>query len=165
MCRWVVDVINGRFKRDFKLLRQDYFNTTLRNLFPDFKIADALINSFREPVTDNVDAEMILNSINQRINIPNHLYNYVNDNNLNRRRIAFVAIDANQELDYFPRLTESELKLFTLGSYQLKLAKSYCAEHLHNGLYIIEIKRDDLVGDLQRYNMPQNVWLLYGLAM
>lgn len=76
-----------------------------------------------------------------------------------------MAIDANQELDYFPRLTESELKLFTLGSYQLKLAKSYCAEHLHNGLYIIEIKRDDLVGDLQRYNMPQNVWLLYGLAM
>lgn len=162
LCRWVVEVINGRFKRDFKLLRQDYFNTTLRNLFPDFKIAGALINSFREPVTDNVDAQMILDSINQRINIPNHLYNYVNDKNLNRQRIAFVAIDVNQQLDYFPRLTESDLKLFTLGSYQLKLAKSYCAEHLHNGLYIIEVKRDDLIGDLQRYNMPQNVWLLRG---
>lgn len=162
LCRWVVEVINGRFKRDFKLLRQDYFNTALRNLFPDFKIAGALINSFREPVRDNIDAEIILGLVNERINMPNHLYNYVTENNLNRQRIPFIAIDANQELDFFPHLMESDLKIFTLGSYQLKLAKSYCAEHLNNGLYIIEIKRDDVTGDLQRYHMPQNVWLLRG---
>lgn len=39
MCRWVVEVVNGRFNRDYKLLRQDYFNSTLHNLFPDFRIA------------------------------------------------------------------------------------------------------------------------------
>lgn len=32
MCRWVVEVVNGRFKRDFKLLRQKYFNR-LKYLF------------------------------------------------------------------------------------------------------------------------------------
>lgn len=74
MCRWVVEVVNGRFKRDYKLLRQDYFNSTLHNLFPDFRIACALINAFHVPIVDNVNAVAILNTINQRIQMPNKIY-------------------------------------------------------------------------------------------
>lgn len=48
----------------------------------------------------------------------------------------------------------------TLGSYQLKLAKSYCGEHLRNGLYTIEVFRDNSV--LRLSNVPPNVWLLRG---
>lgn len=163
ICRWVIEVINGRFKRDFKLLRQDYFNSTLTNAFTDFKIAGALLNAFRDPVTDNVNAEFILNKIHQNINLPNHLFNYVNENNLNRQRVAFMRIDANElELQDFPRVTEHDIKMFALGSYQVKLAKSYCGEHIQNGLYMIEVFGEDARGDMQLYNMPQNSWLLRG---
>lgn len=32
LCRWVVEVVNGRFKRDFKLFRQRYFNNASTHL-------------------------------------------------------------------------------------------------------------------------------------
>ena len=44
--RWVVESINGRFKRDFKLFRNKIFNKNVPYVFEDFKIAAALINYF-----------------------------------------------------------------------------------------------------------------------
>lgn len=156
-----MEVVNGRIKRDSKLLRQGYFNTTLRNLFPDFRIASALINAFQVPIVDNVNAAEILNNISQRMHMPNHLFEYVNDRQLNRQRIAFVRLDANDpQLQEFPHLTETDIAMLALGSYQLKLAKSYCAEHINNGLYFIEVYRDNYLADIDIYNMPTNVWLL-----
>lgn len=162
MCRWVVEVVNGRFKRDYKLLRQDYFNSTLQNLFPDFRIACTLINAFHVPIVDNVNAVAILNTINQRIQMPNNLYEYAEDKQLNRHRVAFIRLDANDpQLEDFPNLSENDVTMLSLGSYQLKLAKSYCAEHINNGLYLIEIYQDYGLADFDEYNMPHNnVWLL-----
>lgn len=37
-CRWVVELINGRMKRDFNLFRQEYFNMVGRHLMKDFII-------------------------------------------------------------------------------------------------------------------------------
>lgn len=71
--RWMVEVINGRFKGDFKLFRQDYFNRALGHMFKDFQIAAALLNSFHEPITDSVNAATFVDIINERMNRPNHL--------------------------------------------------------------------------------------------
>lgn len=69
ICRWVVEVVNGRFKRDFKLFRQDYFNTASKHLMKDFEIAAALINRFHPLISDRSDAREILNIINEKMYI------------------------------------------------------------------------------------------------
>ncbi|KAH9635438.1 hypothetical protein HF086_006375 [Spodoptera exigua] len=53
ICRWVIEVINGKFKRDYKLLIQTYFNNTCRNVMTDFRIAAALVNVFHKLITNN----------------------------------------------------------------------------------------------------------------
>ncbi|KAF9809419.1 hypothetical protein SFRURICE_003516 [Spodoptera frugiperda] len=59
LCRWVVEVLNGRFKRDYKLLRQDFFNRVSLHLMDDFRIAAALINRFHPLIQDRPDAQEI----------------------------------------------------------------------------------------------------------
>ncbi|XP_041988982.1 uncharacterized protein LOC121740371 [Aricia agestis] len=43
ICRWVVEAVNGHFKRDFKLFRQEYFHRSLPHMMDNFKIAAALL--------------------------------------------------------------------------------------------------------------------------
>lgn len=162
ICRWVVEAVNGKFKNRFKLLRQKYFNRTLPNMFTDFKIGAAIINAFYRVAIDNVHAPEILSIIQSQINTPNLLNNYVQIKNLNRQRVAFVPMAANTpHFEDFPRLSENDVFLFALGSYHIKLAKSYCAEHLRNGVYHIELYRETELRDLHLCNILQrNVWLV-----
>ena len=53
LCRWVVETINGRFKRDFKIFRYRVFNRALPSTMTDYKIAAVLINAFQEPYDDS----------------------------------------------------------------------------------------------------------------
>ncbi|KAH9635586.1 hypothetical protein HF086_012255 [Spodoptera exigua] len=46
ICRWVVEAVNGHLQRDFKLLRQDYFNESVPNMMQNFQIAASLLNRF-----------------------------------------------------------------------------------------------------------------------
>ncbi|CAG9567648.1 unnamed protein product [Danaus chrysippus] len=144
MCRWVVEVINGRFKRDFRLLRNIHSNRALSNMFDYFKIAAALLNSYHVVVDNNVHARDFIDIINERINIPNRLADIVITNNYNRRRAHFEPMRAEMpQFNDFPRMTEEELTLFALGSYQLKQARSYYAEHVHpEGAFTIELARN-----------------------
>ncbi|KAJ8728525.1 hypothetical protein PYW07_006221 [Mythimna separata] len=66
-------------------------------------------------------------------------------------------------LEDFPELTDDDIILFALGTYHIKLAKSYCAEHIRNGIYYIELFRENQLTDLPRYNIREdNVWLIRG---
>lgn len=58
-------------------------------MFLDFRIAAALINTFRDPLRDHLKAADIIREINQRVDLPNNLADYVIDNNVNRQRAAF----------------------------------------------------------------------------
>lgn len=60
LCRWVVEVVNGRFKRDFKLFRQRYFNNASTHLMVDFRIAGALLNKFHPVIRDSSNTEHII---------------------------------------------------------------------------------------------------------
>lgn len=163
LCRWVVEVVNGRFKRDFKLFRQPFFNLALRHMFEDFRIAAALINAFHRPIVDNVQADEFIDRIDQRLRLPNRLADFVKDRNLNRQRVAFQRMNVNDPdfLD-FPRLTEDELIRFAVGTYHLKLAKSYFAEHLKpDGNYLIELYRDMDTDILEDFGIEMNDgWIL-----
>ncbi|CAG4981847.1 unnamed protein product [Colias eurytheme] len=107
------------------------------NVFLDFKIAATITNHFHTPIADSPYAEAFLQKIAEKIQTPNVLYNYVEEKRLNNRKAQFQRLEAN-EVQGFPLLTEQEVMLLSLGTYQLKLARSYCSEHLNNGLYLIE---------------------------
>ncbi|KAF9411151.1 hypothetical protein HW555_010013 [Spodoptera exigua] len=157
ICRWVVEVVNGRFKRDFKIFRQDYFNRALPHMQDDFRNAAAITNAFHDPITDNVNASGFMERINN---------SHVIDYNLNSRRIPFQSMSVElPDVRGFPRLSEEELVMFALGTYQIKLARSYYSEHARNGVYTIEVYRenDDLNNLLNNYNITgNNFWLLRG---
>lgn len=55
------------------------------------------------------------------MNIENQLANYIISNNYNRRRANFEIITVhNDNLNNFPQLSESELILISLGTYQIR---------------------------------------------
>lgn len=141
MCRWVVEVVNGRMKRDYKLFRQDYFNKAAKHLMEDFRIGCALTNMFHPVIEDKPEYYEYVEIAKQRLNMPNHLADIVQREQLNRRRSMFHNIDGDHpHLEQFPRLTIEQLKRFALGTYQLKQARSYYGEHIRqDGTYVVEI--------------------------
>lgn len=78
---------------------------------------------------------------------------YVLENNLNRQRATFTRLDANNpEVSDFPELTYEDLIKFAIGTYHLKVARSYCSEHTkRTGVYEIEVYRHseqiDIIND------------------
>ncbi|KOB69257.1 Uncharacterized protein OBRU01_17179 [Operophtera brumata] len=133
------------------------------HMYEDFRIAAALTNAFHIPLVDNIHAAEFIGIIRNRVNTPNHLADYVEARNLNRHRIEFNNISGHlPHLPHFPVLTEDELILFSVGTYQLKLAASYYSEHIRSGDYIIEIyANNDDIPDLNNFDLPTtNIWLL-----
>lgn len=144
LCRWVVEVVNGRFKRVsiyFKIFRNTFFNTFTTHLMEDFRIAAAIINAFHPVIVDRPDASLVLDRALQRLNMQNHFADYIIKNNINRMRATFTRIDGNiPALEIFPTLTMSDLILFGLGIYQIKQARSYYGEHIRpNGSFEVEV--------------------------
>ncbi|CAH2088674.1 unnamed protein product [Euphydryas editha] len=108
----------------------------------DFKIAAAIINCFQEPYEDSRYTNQFIDIINN-VNNHNHLCDYVLEHNLNRQRVAFIRMQADlSELADFPRLTHEDLILIAVGTYHLKIARSYCSEHIkQTGVYELEVFR------------------------
>lgn len=104
--RWVVEVVNGWIKRDFKIFRQEYFNRAMTHLFVDIRIAAALLNTFREPEKDHPRAHEIIEVLNRRIHMANSLSDYVIEENINRQRVSFCAItDRRPFIDFIRNLS------------------------------------------------------------
>lgn len=141
LCRWVVEAVNGRFKRDFKLFRQRFFNIASPHLMEDFRIAAALINKYHVSIEDGPNSGEIIRRVERHMNLPNHLATFVRDNNLNRLRSIFLRVDGNlPQLQNFPVFEHNELLLLALGPYQVKQARSYYGEHIRaNGVYEVEV--------------------------
>lgn len=128
----------------------------------DFRVAAALINAFHLLIEDNAHAEEYLRIIRERLHVPNQLGAYVTNRNINRRRASFRNIEADAiGADEFPVLTQEDLTLFALGSYHIKLARSYYSEHVRNGVYQIEVARDGAFSEIVDFGIePENAMLL-----
>ncbi|RVE41952.1 hypothetical protein evm_013392 [Chilo suppressalis] len=176
LCRWVVEVINGRFKRDFKLFRQRFFNIASPHLMDDFKIAAALINKYHIHIEDGPNSRYIIERVEQFMEQPNRLGILVRENNLNRQRSIFSRVDGNlPQLQNSPVLEYSQLILLALGPYQVKQARSYYGGHIRtNGIYEVEVcpQLDDinnlggsrpqlLRGRIKSRHISQRVYYVY----
>lgn len=80
VCHWVM--VDGYFKRNFKIFRQEYFNKSVPNMMQKFSIAASLINRFGVRLRNRNDAQDNINVINQRISYHNQLSDVVNELNI-----------------------------------------------------------------------------------
>ena len=127
--RWVIESVNGILKSKFKLLDRVTPNQSLCKVEVEYKIAACLHNMFGPKLSsDHSDFQQIVSEMKIRKNKPNKLQDHVLSNNLNRKRAPFVRIEEASEIN-FPQLTWEQLRMITLGSYQLKQANGYLIEH------------------------------------
>jgi hypothetical protein len=129
--RWVVEVINGLLKRSFKAL-SFMRNRMLSHTEDDYRIAAALINRFyRRLFSDKGNQLELAQRMLKRLNTPNNLNTVIDVFDLHKKS-EFVEIDSisKDESDDFPELTFDYIRYYiTFGSYQLRIAISYLAEH------------------------------------
>lgn len=127
--RWVIESANGMLKKQFKILDKVKPNKSLGKIKVEFQIAGALHNMFGKRLTsDHENFKEISDQMKLRRNKPNLLQSHVNENNWNMKKRDFVSIDQVSDVT-FPTLSEVELKMITLGTYQLKQANGYLVEH------------------------------------
>lgn len=108
----------------------------------EFSIAAALLNHFAVQFRERTNVHEILQIIEEKIFLNNELAEIVNQNNLNMRQTMFQNI-TNTNIR-FPKLTNNDLELIALGTYQIRQAKSYVGEHLRaHGMYAIQVCRDE----------------------
>lgn len=152
-CRYVVKAINSRMKNVFAYFGRVWSNNSIPHLMQDFRIAAALSNAYFEKFeSDKDDWQTITQLMLERVNWPNHVADIVSDNNLNRKQTIFNDID-NCEVE-FPLIDEDELKLIPLGTYQIRQAASYYAEHIkEDGKYRVQICNDNQLLQLDKYNL------------
>jgi hypothetical protein len=128
-CRWIVEAINGQIKQCFRRFDKVWPNQSLPYMIKDFRIVCAILNVFHPRIESDVREGIdIAETMLARCDEVNQLGELVKTLNLNRRSALFKSIDG-ASLDDFPQLIEADLRLITLGSYQLKQAPSYYAEH------------------------------------
>ncbi|KAH9642646.1 hypothetical protein HF086_008259 [Spodoptera exigua] len=103
LCRWVVEVVNGYFKRDFKIFRQDFFNKSVPNMMQMFSIAASLLNKFGVRLKNRNDAEQIVNVIRERFSLNNNLSDFINTTHMNRRTSDFtnITVTANSNTSFY----------------------------------------------------------------
>lgn len=131
-CRYIVEDINGRMKTQFRLFDHVYVNKSLSHFMDDFRNAGSIYNRFLHRTYNdegNVDA-LYANTMLTRIKKPNYLATLINGEirQANNRHRANTFDSIESDLIVFPRLTEDDLKLIALGTYQLKQAISYYSE-------------------------------------
>lgn len=142
MNRWVVEAVNGRFSRDFKIFRADFINKRCPHIMQEFSIAAAFLNHFAKQFIERSNVHSVLDAIQEKLFEDNRLGQIVEDNNLNMRHRMFRSISSSNLV--FPELSIEDLQLIALGTYQIRQAKSYVGEHLRShGMYTIEVCREE----------------------
>ncbi|RVE52184.1 hypothetical protein evm_003103 [Chilo suppressalis] len=123
-------------------------------IFVDFYIAGAIINHFHPFLCDRTNAREIVAKALSKLNVPNYLGQYVTQHNLNRQRVNFRNISAHlPHLSTFPCLTMSQLEMISLGTYQIKQARSYYGEHVRDGgMFVVELNSQLEVSEEENIN-------------
>ena len=125
--RYKIEVVNGILKRN-KLLSRIRVNSSAKNIMDDWKIAGALYNEFFQPIeSDKGCDKAIANLILERQNIDCSLKNVALE--FDRKKTVWKKFDQSV-LNQFPKLKEEDIRFFTLGTYQVKMCKSYVFELL-----------------------------------
>ena len=146
--RWPVEADNGLFKKHFKAVEKTT-NNRLPQIIKDFKIAAALINRFHSRWYSDIGNEKeIVEKMKKKLNKPNNLDKYITNKKYVFKKKEFKEIDS-VDINDFPKLSIEFIKSeITFGSYQIKMSKSYLAEHFKaDGKYALYIKKDFKIED------------------
>jgi len=143
--RWVIEQVFGRLKMKFKLFAIPAQNSTLCHDYKSLVVACALLNLFHSPILSDTEHEDIAAEMKRRSLKNNNLNAVVEEHNLTQVRapyhdIEYTALDNadNNQLLNFPQLSKDDLFDISLGKYQIKNAVSYYAEHLKEGIFLVQ---------------------------
>ncbi|XP_056015215.1 uncharacterized protein LOC125654952 [Ostrea edulis] len=142
--RWIVESVNGRLKQ-WRYLQNVVPNTQIPYIEEYVCLIVALCNKYRWPLNQgNQDSDQILGAkMKYLASQRNMLQERVESEALYRRISSWKALDAEDCVVEFPRLSPDELRNLTVGIYQLKLARSYTTEHLsEDDDYIIMVNSE-----------------------
>lgn len=93
----------------------------------DYRIGAALINKYyRSIISNKNDATEMADRMLAKVNVPNDFATIVNSYRFQNQIKNFILADNNTLR--FPELTIDDLKKISLGTYQISLISSYCAE-------------------------------------
>lgn len=142
--RWVVESANGRLKR-WRYLDRTVPNTQIPYVGDYVRIISAICNKYSPPLSSGeteqdiaIAAKMVYLSRQ-----PNELRNWIETEGIDRRSFTWTKLDASGVAPEFPQLSEEEIREITLGTYQVKMAKSYTNEHINeDGNYEIHVNED-----------------------
>ncbi|OXA46743.1 hypothetical protein Fcan01_18240 [Folsomia candida] len=129
MLRWVVESVNGRLKNKFKFFEDIICASYFPKLPGLLKVTVAILNAFSPPIfTQSPWHEDLIEYVASRLESPNLVQALVEQNNLQRGNAAWNTADEDDVLE-FPELSLDELKLITLGPYQLNIGIQYNWQH------------------------------------
>lgn len=150
--RFIVEVINGRAKQ-FKHFDQTIQNSTLESVFEDFRIVCGILNMCFEPLKSSTNDNLIAERMLQLVDRNNPLSDLVEEQNLNARKSNFQRIEV-AEITYFPKFDISQLQLYTCGTYQIRMAKSYYADHIaQSGDFEFQVAKETAEIDFMAYSI------------
>ena len=158
--RYIVEQVFGRLKKRFKFFAIPAHNGALKHDFALLSIAFSLMNLFHCRITsDNNDHDQILQLMVTRKDAPNMLQTLVEARRLIRQQISFVRLDSTEHRieTMFPQLTIQNLRLISLGSYQIRNSISYLAEHVqaNDGVFQIAVFDSSQRRSLQPINYSE----------
>lgn len=136
--RFAIEAANGRMKTKWHLFDKRIPSILTPHLMSDYKIGSALLNAFGKPIIcDKEDSHIIGPRMIELVDMKNELTNVIHSKNFERtERNYFQSIEVSQL--NFPRVSQEQLKNFSLGTYAIKQAISYTAEHIKlNGQFKI----------------------------
>lgn len=137
-CRFVVESRNGHLKSIFKIFSRTWSTKEIPHLMNDIRIAAALINAYRMTIESNKeDATEIAREMKERVSLKNKFATIVNSKRFQSLVKHSKLIDPN--LVEFPIISLERMKKISLGSYQLKMTRSYLAEHMRKSNNELEL--------------------------
>lgn len=130
--RWVVEARNAHLKFIWPIFGRIWINSQVVHLMDDIRIAAAFINKYYGTLdTDINNAPLIVEKMLQNVNTVNSLHTLVRKATFQKVKKTLPLI--NVENFDFPILSADDLKMISLGVYQLKNARSYVVDHIKAG--------------------------------
>lgn len=145
-CRFMVETKNGHMKSIWKSFSKVWDSFSLMHLKHDFCIGAALLNKFYAPVQSDeklMNEEGVARRMLELLNTPNIVWDIIKKSNFEDGNRFF---DKSTIAEFFPELTPDDLFWIALGTYQIRMARSYYAEHIResNGFEIEIYKREQV---------------------
>lgn len=124
----MVEAANARIKR-WKYLAHVLPTSQVPYIGDFVRIICALSNMYLPPLNKSQEHDSTLAAqMRDRLSSNLSLKTFVEDNDLARRSVA--SWNTVESVSDFPELSETILRILTLGTYQLKLSSSYVQEYL-----------------------------------